>query len=235
MLQEQITKMTETTSLVPDIHLEDSPEEIPAVRLGAKLVSYLFHPLFIPAMATAVLLWLHPLNKLLIADFSKPRIFAMVFLYTAFFPAVSVFLLWRLKFIDSIFLRTRRERIIPFVIAMFFFFWIYYVSRNLETFPFSLKQLLLGVFICSASAMFANMYTKISMHGIGVGGLVGFAFIQQFRDLNWNQNWSVIALLLAGVVCTARLILHAHKPVDVYAGFFTGVICQVAASFMITP
>lgn len=202
------------------------------VRLGAKFISYMFHPLFVPAMVTAVLLWLHPINRLLIDDFIKPRMFAMVVLYTGLFPAVSVFLLWRLKFIQSIFMRKQKERIIPFVLSMFFYFWIYYVSRNLEYFPNAFKQFLLGVFISSASAMFANMYTKISMHAIGVGGMVSFALIQQFTDAGWQSAWSLSALFIAGMVCSSRLLLDSHKPVDVYAGFFTGVVCQVAPFFM---
>ena len=209
------------------------PDQPAWLRGVAQVLSYIVHPLFIPAVVTAVLLWVHPLNRLLISDFNKPRIFAMVVLYTAVFPGISVFLLWRLKFISNVYMHTQKERIIPYVIAMFFFFWIYYVSRNLETFPFALKQFLMGVFLSSASAMFANIYTKISMHGMAVGGLVGFAFIQQFRDPYWLGSWSLLALFVAGLICTARLILNAHKPVDIYAGFFTGVLCQVAASFML--
>lgn len=202
------------------------------IRIVAKFLSYLFHPVFIPTIITAILLWLQPVNRLLISDFNKPRMLAMVILYTAFFPLLAVLLLWRLKFIQNIYLRTQKERIIPFVTSMFFFFWMYYIGRNLDYFPLALKQFLMGLFISSASALFANIYTKISMHAMGVGGMVGFAFVQQFVDGYWPSNWSLIALLIAGAVCTTRLILKEHKPVDIYAGFFTGVLCQVGASFM---
>ncbi len=200
-----------------------------ALRIVAKFLSYLFHPLFIPLYITLVLLWLHPINSLLLDQKRRVLLTAAVFMSTAFFPAVSVFLLWRLQFVDNIYLRQQKERIIPFVISMFFYFWIYYVSRNLDYFPQSLRMFLLGVFLSSASALFANIYTKISMHGIAVGGLAGFAVLQQFTDVHWLPLWTHIAIIIAGVVCTARLILSAHKPVDIYSGFFTGVLCQVAA------
>lgn len=199
------------------------------VRIGAKLLSYIFHPLFIPIYVTLVLLWLHPLNSLLLDHKRRVLIAAAVFMSTAFFPAVSIFLLWRLQFVDNIYLRQQKERIIPFIISMFFYFWIYYVSRNLDYFPQSLRMFLMGVFLSSASALFANIYTKISMHGIAMGGLVGYAILQQFTDLHWLPTWTHMAIVIAGAVCTARLILDEHKPVDVYAGFFTGVLCQVAA------
>jgi hypothetical protein len=199
------------------------------LRIAAKLLSYVFHPLFIPIYITLVLLWLHPLNSLLLDHKRRVLIAAAVFMSTAFFPAISIFLLWRLQFVENIYLRQQKERIIPFVISMFFYFWIYYVSRNLDYFPQSLRMFLMGVFLSSASALFANIYTKISMHGIAMGGLVGYAILQQYADAHWLPVWTHIAIIIAGAVCTARLILNEHKPVDVYAGFFTGVLCQVAA------
>ena len=200
-----------------------------ALRLAAKFLSYIFHPLFIPIYVTLVLLWLHPLNAILLDHKRRVLITAAVFMSTTFFPGISIFLLWRLQFIDNIYMRQQKERIIPVVISMFFYFWIYYVSRNLEYFPQSLRMLLMGVFLSSASALFANIYTKISMHGIAMGGVAGFAILQQFTDVYWSPTWTHIAIVVAGAVCTARLILNEHKPVDVYAGFFTGVLCQVAA------
>lgn len=205
------------------------PAHQPAsLRIAAKLLSFIFHPLFIPLYVTLVILWLHPLNSLLLGYKQRVLMTAAIFMSTAFFPAFSILLLWRLKFVDNIYLRQQKERIIPFVISMFFYFWIYYVSRNLEYFPTDLRMFLMGVFLSSASALFANIYTKISMHGIAMGGLVGFAVLQQFTDMHWLPLWTHTFILIAGIVCTARLILDEHKPVDIYAGFFTGVLCQVA-------
>lgn len=204
------------------------------LRFFAHVLSYIFHPLFIPAYVVAVLLWLQPFNSLLINSFYKPRMLAMVILYTAFFPAVVVFLAWRLKFVKNMYLQERTDRIIPFVASMFFYFWIYYVSRNLNYFPVSFKQFLLGVFLSSASALFANMYTKISMHGIAMGGMVGFMFRQLFVDGFFPREIALLGLLVAGAVCTARLILQTHKPIDIYAGFFVGILCQLVTPIVVS-
>lgn len=203
------------------------------LRFFAHFLSIIFHPLFIPAYVVAMLIYLHSFNNLIISSFYKPRMMAMVILYTALFPGIVVFLAWRLKFIKNLYLEERTERIIPFVSTMFFYFWIYYVSRNLDYFPVSFKQFLLGVFLSSASALFANMYTKISMHGIAMGGLVGFMFRQLFVDGYFPTNFAFIGLLIAGTVCTARLILNAHKPIDIYAGFFVGIACQLVTPWIV--
>lgn len=203
------------------------------LRFVAHILSVVFHPLFIPSYVVGMLIWLHPFNNLIISSFHKPRIMAMVILYTALFPGIVVFLAWRLKFIKNLYLEERTERIIPFVSTMFFYFWVYYVSRNLDFFPVPFKQFLLGVFLSSASALFANMYTKISMHGIAMGGLVGFMFRQLFVDGYFPTNFAFIGLLIAGAVCTARLILNAHKPIDIYAGFFVGIACQLVTPWIV--
>src|SRR5881628_3503858 len=90
------------------------------LRIIAKVISVIFHPLFIP---TYIFFWLALRFPFEFAGIT-PQGLALrkltVFWMTAFFPAFSVFLLWRLKFIDNIFIKTQRERIIPYIISMFF-------------------------------------------------------------------------------------------------------------------
>src|SRR5690349_9323551 len=84
------------------------------LRVIAKIISYIFHPLFIP---TYIFLWLALRFPYEFAGITPTGLMLRkisVFWITAFFPAFSVFLLWRLKFIDSIFLKTKKERIIPY-------------------------------------------------------------------------------------------------------------------------
>jgi hypothetical protein len=210
-------------------------EQPRGLRAAAKVISYIFHPLFIPIYITLLVLWLHPLNTLVLSHKQRVMMTIAIFMSTAFFPAVAIFLLWRLKFIENMYLRQQKERIIPYVITMFFYFWIYYVSRNLEFFPLDIREFLMGVFLSAASALFANIYTKISMHSIAMGGIVGFAILQQMADAHWLPTWTHLCILVAGMVCTARLILNEHKPVDIYAGFFTGLLCQVVAYVVLQP
>ena len=105
----------------------------------ASIVSYVFHPLFIPTYVFLFLLKAFPYEFADITDWQlQMRLFG-VFWLTAFFPAFAVFLLWRLKFSESIFLRTQKERIVPYVISMFFYWWMYYLSRNFQDQPIVLR------------------------------------------------------------------------------------------------
>jgi hypothetical protein len=199
------------------------------LRMLAQAVSWVAHPLFIPAIIAGILLFMHPINELMVPYDIRIRIMAMVMINTVLFPGLLVFLLFRLGFLNSIYMESQKDRIIPLVVGIMFYFWAYYVGRNLEAIPKSLQQWLLGVFLCSCAAMFTNIFKKISLHGIGMGGAITFCAWQQATDTHWPPFLLIPVLLLGGIVGTARLIRGVHEPSDVYAGYLAGAICQVAA------
>ena len=157
----------------------------------------------------------------------------MVFINTILFPGLVMFLLYRLGFLKSLFMETMKDRIIPLNAAIFFYFWAYYVGRNLDAIPASLQQWLLGVFLGSCVAMFINIWKKISLHAIGMGGLVSFCAWQQATDQHWPMFVLIPSMIIAGLVGTARLIRETHEPSDVYAGYLAGIICQVVAGIVL--
>lgn len=202
------------------------------LRRLAVIFSWLLHPLFIPAVVAWWMLYQHPVNRLLTDDPIRLRIIAMIIINTVLFPGLFVLLLWRLRFIGDIHMHTRRERIIPLTVSLLFYFWAYYVGRNLEAMPPALQQWLMGVFLASCAAMFTNIFFKLSLHTLGAGGAVMFLAIQAFTDSRLPANWLLPALLLAGLSGTARLLGGAHSSREVYAGYLAGAICQVAAYYM---
>ena len=210
-------------------HTDPAPSFSKPLRAFAEVVSWMAHPLFIPAIVAWIILFHHPINQLMAPYEVRIRIMAMVLINTILFPGLLVFLLYRLGFAKSLQMETMKERIIPLTAGLMFYFWAYYVSRNIEAIPASLQQWLLGVFLCSCAAMFTNIWKKISLHGIGVGGLVTFFAWQQATDQHWPMFILIPSMIIAGVVGTARLIRGAHQPSDIYAGYQAGAICQVAA------
>lgn len=203
------------------------------LRLFSQAISWLAHPLFVPALIAAVLLFMHPINELMIPYNIRIRIMAMVTINTVLFPGLLVFLLYRLGFLKSVYMESQKDRIIPLVVGLLFYFWAFYVGRNLDAIPKSLQQWLLGVFLCSCAAMFMNIFKKISLHTIGMGGAITFCAWQQAMDTHWPFFLLIPVLLLSGIVGTARLVRGVHEPSEVYAGYLAGALCQVAAGFII--
>ena len=193
----------------------------------AKIISYIFHPLFIPTYIFIYLQYQFPFEFAGITDWQlKMKIFS-VFWMTAFFPAFAVFLLWRLKFSDSIFLRTQKERIIPYFISMFFYWWMYYLSRTFSDQPIVLKFFYFGIFLSTTFGVFINNYIKISLHGIAMGGALAavilFAFVYQT-----TTGYAIsTVVLLTGLVCTSRLLVSDHTNIEIYSGVILGIICQL--------
>jgi len=204
-----------------------------AIRYIANLLSFIFHPLFIPGYIAAFLLFVHPYVFSGFNEKIRMLRFISVILLTAFFPAFVVLLLRQLRLIQSIFLKTQRERIVPYISAMFFYFWIFYVSRNLADSPPIFVVLLLGVFISSIAALMANIYFKVSMHGIAMGGLVCYFILLSMQGTFSMGIYLSAAIFIAGLVCTCRLLVSDHYPFEVYAGFLLGIISQGIATWFV--
>lgn len=203
------------------------------LRLLAKLLSYVFHPLFIPTYVFWFLIYQVPYDFAGITEFQlKLRLFS-IFWMTAFFPAFAVFLMWKLKFSESIFLRTQKERIVPYVITMFFYWWMYYLSRNFTDQPVVLKFFYMGIFACTVAGLILNNFFKISLHAMGVGGamMAIILFALHYR-LPLGVSISV-ATMIAGLVCTARLLISDHTQKEIYAGWLVGALSQFLSYYFI--
>jgi hypothetical protein len=150
-----------------------------------------------------------------------------------FFPIITVLLLKAIGFIDSVFLKTQKDRIIPYITCGIYFFWGYLVFRNQPNIPSILTVFTFAVFLSSSVALIANIYFKISMHAIGMGGVLGlFLVIMQSNSMLMTGPLSV-ALILTGMVCTARLLISNHSNKDIYMGLVVGIACQLVAAVII--
>jgi hypothetical protein len=198
-----------------------------------QFISYILHPLFVPTYFMLFLMQVLPYEFVGITDWQlKMRLFS-VFWLTAFFPAFSVFLMWRLKLSDSIYLRTQKERIIPYVITMFFYWWMYYLSRNFTDQPLALKFFYFGIFVASAIGLVVNNFIKVSLHGMGVGGLLTAVLLVGIHYPINALPWLILAVLLTAMVISARMIVSDHTKQELLIGLVIGVLTQVMAYFWV--
>ena len=203
------------------------------LKILAHLVSYVLHPLFIPTYFFLYLMQVVPFEFASITDWQlKLKLFS-VFWLTAFFPAFAVFLLWRLKFSESIYLRTQKERIIPYIITMFFYWWMHYLSRNFTDQPVVLQFFYTGIFMATSVGLIANNFYKISLHGIGVSGLLTAVVLVSFTYPINNLPWVVASVAIAAIVWSARMIVSDHTNKELVVGFVIGRSTQLAAFFWV--
>jgi len=219
--------------------IEENRENIlgvdqPAVaKFFAHLFSYIFHPLFIPVYVTYFIAFVHPGYFSGYNAQQKIWIIIRVAYTMVFFPFITVLLLKAIGFSKSIFLKTQQERIIPYVACEIFFFWAYLVFRNQPEIPKILTAFTFGVFLSSSAALLANIRMKISMHAIGMGGLLGVFLVIMTQNNMLMTVPLLVALLLAGLVCTSRMIVSDHTQKEIYAGLLVGLACQLVAAIFI--
>ena len=199
----------------------------PALKVFAKFVSYILHPLFIPTYIFIWLTWRFPIHfdNITAAGLTLKTI--SIFLNASFFPAFAVFLLWRLKFIENIFLRTQKERIVPYIITMIFYWWLWYLSRNFTDQPDVLKAFYFGIFLNTVFGLVINNFIKISMHAMGAGALLAIIIFTCMRYQTFLGADIMTATILAGLICSVRLLLNHHSVAEIYVGLFVGVLCQL--------
>lgn len=196
------------------------------VRVIAKIISYIFHPIFIPVY----LCWFVVKSQsYLFATFSswEKSVFILRFgVMYALFPLVSVLLMKGVGFVSSIQLKTQRDRIIPYVVCMIYYWWMWYVLHN-QSFPREFTVLSFAIFLASIGGLMGNISMKVSMHAMAAGIMVAFMIMLGFsQDVSFGIYIS-LAILLAGIICTSRFIAGDHIPREIYGGLLIGVLSLI--------
>jgi hypothetical protein len=203
----------------------------PIIKIAAKVVSYVFHPLFIPVYIGYFFIYILRIFPQF-TEWDKTKLLISFTVNYTVLPLVTILLTKGLGFISSIYLKTQRDRIIPYVATGIFYFWIWYVFRT-QAFPKEVVMFSLAVFLASSLGLIVNSYMKVSMHAISVGVVSALFVIMGFLSGDNIGAYISIALLLAGLVCTARMINNEHIPIEVYTGLFIGILAQLVAYLFI--
>ena len=199
------------------------------VRSFAYFFSILFHPMLICAYTFAFLIYLHPSAFEGVDPHTRNLRMISIILFTVFFPAVSLFIAWRLKLVKRLSLENRQDRLVGFIVTMFFYFWASYVFRNLPDTPPVAAHFILGTFLAVCGAWMCTIFYKVSLHAVAVGGLISFSILFVSQDPYASGLYLTIPILIAGITCTSRLILGAHSRFEIVSGFVVGLLSQCIA------
>ena len=203
----------------------------PALRVGAKIISFIFHPLFVPLYIAWFLIHeLRLFNDR--TDWQRTVIFIQFFIYYTFFPMMTTLLSKALGFVQSVYLRTQKDRILPYIVCEIFYFWGWYVFKNVH-FPKEVVMFALGVFLACSLVLILNSFMKISMHTLSLGVVCAFLLLASAMSSFVFGIYISIGFFVAGLTATARLIDSNHTQREIYFGFFAGAIAEVIAFFFV--
>ncbi len=204
----------------------------------SSIIAYIFHPLLFPTYGTLLVLGLNP-N--MFGYFGEKLHFVwliIVFALTFIFPAVWMGMMKGLGMIDSLKMETSKERIVPFVAAITFYLWTTWMFKANVHMKIPSNTLIfymmLGACVSISVAFFMNIFTKVSLHTLGAGSLLGLILILvRFSTYDLRVVF-VGAIILAGIIGSSRLILKAHSESEVISGYAIGFIGQFLAFSVIS-
>jgi len=187
----------------------------------AKILSLVFFPLLIPTYTLLIIFNINVYFSMIIPQLAKLQILGMVFLITFIFPLFMMILFQRIGIIKSLYMKTKEERTLPYLMTIIFFYLTSYLLKQIQISPI-FYYFILGATFLIIITLIINFFWKISIHMIGIGGMLGTFMGLSFL---WMIDISFLIILLvlcSGVTGYARLKLNAHNPAQIYSGFLLG-------------
>jgi hypothetical protein len=89
----------------------------------------------------------------------------------------------------------------------------------------------MAIFLASSIGLMANIYMKISMHAIAMGVMVSFMMLLALSGSASFGTYISVAVFIAGLVCTARLMISDHSSKEIYVGLLAGIIALLLGNW----
>jgi len=214
------------------------------MRFVAHLVSVVFHPLLILTYLLLLILVVNPFMFGYREIGEADALLLMVFLTSVLIPLIAILVMKGIGWVHTLQMSDRHERIGPYLVTSVLYLSLYLHLLKTRSFPPFILIITLGSVISLFLGFFVNNFRKISMHALSIGGFLVASFLLYYKystthfGLRISGLYEVqiptiyllyLALFIAGLVCSARLVLQKHNSVEVYSGFFLGIFSMTVA------
>lgn len=200
------------------------------MELFSKITSWVLLPLFMPIYGLLLTMYIPNFQNFntnhdslyLLNDVAKTAILTMFFIFGSLAPALSYFVLFRMKMIGNLEMDNKNERFIPIFLMFIYCAMLFYMLITKVPFG-TLPKFIYGLPLSGAIIMVVyaliNRKFKISLHAGGAGILSGYIFAYAYTMILFSF-WIVLLVIIAsGLVMTARLYLKKHSPLEIYTGW----------------
>ena len=193
------------------------------IIFAAKVLSVIFTPFYLPLLGLAILLAFTYLS--LLPFMYKLLLLLAFWVFTVFVPTMLIRLYRRYQGWSLFEIGNRERRVIPYVISIVSYLFCYYLMSAAHV-PHFMGVVLMAALVIQVVCAMVNLFIKISTHTAAIGGVVGaiasFSLILGFNPV-W---WLCLAVFIAGLVGTSRMILRQHTLREIVLGFLVGVVCS---------
>ncbi len=194
------------------------------MKLFQKVISYIFHPIFIPIAGTFAYFLITP--KYSPIELQSGNILP-IFILTVIIPIITFLILRNIGYVNSIQLPTIKERKYPLYINLALLFMVVYkvIPNN---YIVELYFYFVGLIAATLATLILLLFKiKSSMHLLGIGSLFMFLINLSIHfEINITLALS-LCIFAIGLVATSRLYLKAHTKAEIFIGFCIGLISQL--------
>lgn len=149
----------------------------------------------------------------------------VVLALTAIFPVLFIYTLMRAGKVKDLDISDRRERMLPLIMTLVCYAlaagYMYIVHA-----PWWLVMYFVSGCVTVIVAFVISLYWKISVHGAGMGNMIGFLTALAVNDVTTVNimPWICGLIILTGMVGSARIILSKHTLWQVYCGIVLSAV-----------
>lgn len=198
--------------------------------LAAHFVSMLYAPFYLPVVAFVVLFIFSYLNLLPLQ--TKIVLTLIVYFFTILLPHFTIYLYRKLNGWTRHQMSKRERRFVPYILSIISYGALLYLLYNIHMPRFAMG-VVGGALVIQIVCALVNSRIKISTHAAASGGVIGalmaFSFIFAFNPI----GWLCLAILLCGMVSTARLILRQHTYAEIGWGVIVGIVSGFVSILLI--
>jgi membrane-associated phospholipid phosphatase len=187
----------------------------------AKGISIIFHPLLLTTYLVLVLGYFMP--EMLRLQTSQLLPFALVVVIITFIlPGVNLLILKFFGNIKSLTMVTRQDRYVPFIMISVFYVAATIIFYTMQRVSPNFTKLLMIVSALVVTATIITFFFKISVHALAMWGSIGILLPLNKLTLGQLIMPTVLVIVIAGLVMSARLYLQAHTPREILYGSVVG-------------
>lgn len=179
----------------------------------ARIVSVVFHPIWLPLVFAAWKAWGDPL---------LPRLLLVIFGCIVAFPgAVALLWMW-IRTETDWFVMSQGNRLVPMVATLIGLAFFAVANGGLLPERLFQGQLMATLILLVFISILVNLFWKISVHLISWGAVTSFCC--------WNAmqggSWVIFAVTipLALLIAWARIRVGSHDKAQVIVGWFSGIV-----------
>lgn len=187
----------------------------------ARIISFVLHPLFM-VVYVITFIFIYTDFKFLYGN-QFIQFIAPAFFLSCAIPVSGIYALKVTKLITDYQFR-KGERFLPFSVFFFSYglLFYYFFSAKLTIWFLAVLAVPMILFLIYISL---STFWRISVHMMGIGGLIGsiLSICYNIKGLNLYLLF-IILFILAGCLGVSRLALKKSTPTQVYIGFLVGIV-----------